>query len=123
MLAEARHCSNDLVWQDAVLYNIVGAVKMKNRNRGAALSEFNYVPPQRAGLEDTLGEAVRTGLLGDKMRKMLLDLAEDMVKNDEKEARNSEFTVAVCPHFSSCFEPFNERLFLICRGQASGEGF
>ena len=107
LIAVARHCSNDPVFEDDLIASVVGAMKFKSRNANKPLSEFNHVPPARAGLEGTLAEAVRTGILGNVMRKTLLDLAERLVKDDEKEARESECTATVRRHSLPFFKPFN----------------
>ena len=117
LIAEARHCSNDKVWQDDIVLAIIKAMKLKSRNADKPLSEFNYAAPQRAGLEDTLAEAVRKGILGNVMRRILLDVAEEMVKNDEKDARKSEFATVTPRRPQPLPEPFTDQCFQNCRGE------
>lgn len=90
-VSAVRHTTNDKAWQDDMLMAVVTAMKRKTRDEAEPLSAFNYAPPPRAGLEDTLAEAVRQGILGEVVRKMLLDLAKKIEKKEEQNTRKREF--------------------------------
>jgi hypothetical protein len=116
-VAEARHSSADKAWQDDILYAITAAMKLKSRNASEPLSQFNFPTPARAGLEDTLNEAVRLGVLSILTRRILLDLSKDLVKKHEQEARKSEFAACARP---PPFLQLRAHYFSNFRGQKRG---
>ncbi len=90
VVADARHDTNDEEWSKDILGAVLGAILYKDRYKESPLSAFNHVPPRRAGLEHTLAEALRSGLLGKVQHEALLQLAEKLAKDADRAAKKGE---------------------------------